>query len=277
MSRIKEKFNQLKSNNEIALISYIMVGYPSEKATLSAAKGLIQGGADIIELGFPFSDPIADGPTIQMASTESLNAGTQMDNFFAIVKKIRKESDIPLVLMTYTNILYNQTYQKFILRAKHAGIDGLILPDMAIEESEEYVKSAKKIGMDTIFLVSPNTKNDRLKKIIKLTSGFLYMVAIFGTTGIQTKIHKYTLDALQNTKKAAKGKIPVGVGFGISTEKDVHKYVTSGTDAVIVGSANIKIIENTPAAKIQSRIATFTKKLKTKTRQWNKGIKIRSF
>jgi len=104
MSRIKEKFNQLKSNNEIALISYIMVGYPSEKATLSAAKGLIQGGADIIELGFPFSDPIADGPTIQMASTESLNAGTQMDNFFAIVKKIRKESDIPLVLMTYTNI-----------------------------------------------------------------------------------------------------------------------------------------------------------------------------
>ena len=145
MSRIKEKFNQLKLNNESALISYIMVGYPSEKATLSAVRGLIQGGADIIELGFPFSDPIADGPTIQMASTESLNKGTQINNFFAVVKKIRKESNIPLVLMTYTNILYNQTYQKFIIHAKQAGIDGLILPDMSIEESKEYVKVAKKI------------------------------------------------------------------------------------------------------------------------------------
>jgi tryptophan synthase alpha chain len=143
MSRIKEKFNQLKSKNETALISYIMAGYPSEKATLSAVRGLIQGGSDIIELGFPFSDPIADGPTIQMASTESLNRGTKIDNFFSIVKKIRNESDIPLVLMTYTNILYNQTYLRFISRAKQAGIDGLILPDMAIEESKEYVKAAK--------------------------------------------------------------------------------------------------------------------------------------
>ena len=266
MSRIKEKFNQLKSNNETALISYIMAGYPSEKTTLSAVRGLIQGGADIIELGFPFSDPIADGPTIQMASTKSLNGGTLVDSFFAIVKKIRKESDIPLVLMTYTNILYNQTYQKFILRAKHAGIDGLILPDMSIEESKEYIKSAKKIGIDTIFLVSPNTESDRLKRIIKSTSGFLYMVAVFGTTGVQNRIHKYTIDALKNTKNAAKGKIPVGIGFGISTEKDVQKYVSSGADAVIVGSANIKIMENTPAKKIQSRIATFTEKLKNKTR-----------
>jgi len=266
MSRIKEKFNQLESKKETALISYIMVGYPSEKITLSAVRGLIEGGSDIIELGFPFSDPITDGPTIQRASTESLENGTTIDNFFSIVKKIRKESDIPLVLMTYTNILYNQTYTKFISRAKQAGIDGLILPDMAIEESKEYVKSAKKIGMDTIFLVSPNTEKDRLRQIIKSTSGFLYMVAVFGTTGVQTKIHKYTIDALKNTKIAAKGKIPVGVGFGISTENDVQKYVSTGADAVIVGSANIKIIENTPANKVQSKIAAFTKKLKTKTR-----------
>ena len=266
MSRIQDKFNQLKSNNEAALISYIMAGYPSEKATLSAVRGLIRGGTDIIELGFPFSDPIADGPTIQMASTESLNNGTKINDFFTIVKKIRKESDIPLVLMTYTNILYNQTYQKFISRAKEAGIDGLILPDMAIEESDEYVKAAKKNDMDTIFLVSPNTENNRLKKIIKSTSGFLYMVAVFGTTGVQTKIHKYTIDALKNTKKTANGKIPVGVGFGVSTEKDVQKYVSYGANAVIVGSANIKIMENTPANKIYSRIKVFTKRLKKETR-----------
>ena len=137
---------------------------------------------------------------------------------------------------------------------------------MAIEESKEYIKAAKKNKIDTIFLVSPNTENDRLKKIINSTSGFLYMVAVFGTTGVQTKIHKYTIDALKNTKRTAKGKIPVGVGFGISTEKDVQKYVSSGADAVIVGSANIKIMENTPAANIQNKITVFTKKLKNKTR-----------
>jgi len=266
MTRIQEKFKLLKSNKEAALISYIMVGYPSEKATLSAVRGLIKGGTDIIELGFPFSDPIADGPIIQMASTESLNKGTKIDNFFSVVKEIRRETDIPLVLMTYTNILYNQTYQKFIVRAKEAGIDGLILPDMAIEESKEYVKAARKSSMDTIFLVSPNTENDRLREIINSTSGFLYMVAVFGTTGVQTKIHKYTIDALKSTKSTVKGKIPVGIGFGISTEKDVQKYVSSGADAVIVGSANIKIMENTPVNKIESKIASFTKKLKKKTR-----------
>jgi len=266
MTRIQEKFNELKTKKETALISYIMAGYPSEKATMAAVRGLIKGGSDIIELGFPFSDPIADGPTIQMASTESLNKGTKIDNFFSIVKKIRREADIPLVLMTYTNILYNQTYEKFIARAKEAGIDGLILPDMAIEESKEYVKAAKKSKMDTIFLVSPNTKNDRLREIIKSTSGFLYMVAVFGTTGVQTKIHRYTIDALKNTKNTAKGKIPVGIGFGISTENDVQKYVSSGADAVIVGSANIKIMENTPADKLETKITSFTKKLKNKTR-----------
>jgi tryptophan synthase alpha chain len=128
------------------------------------------------------------------------------------------------------------------------------------------VKAAKKSGMDTIFLVSPNTKNDRLKEIIKITSGFLYMVAVFGTTGVQTKIHKYTIDALKNTKYTAKGKIPVGVGFGISTEKDVQKYVSLGADAVIVGSANIKIMETTPTNKIENKISVFTKKLKNKTK-----------
>jgi tryptophan synthase alpha chain len=133
---------------------------------------VFEGGADIIELGFPFSDPIADGPTIQMASTHSLNNGTQINDFFSIVKKIRKESEIPLVIMTYTNILYNQTYQKFIKRAKDAGIDGLILPDMAIEESRKYVMAAKKNDMDTIFLVSPNTE----KKLPPCTKILMYFL-----------------------------------------------------------------------------------------------------
>ena len=265
MSRIKEKFNELNSKKEKALISYIMVGYPSESATLSAIRGLVKGGADIIELGFPFSDPIADGPVIQKASTGSLNNGIKIEKFFKLVKKIRSETNIPLILMTYTNILYKQGYQKFIKTAKNAGIDGLILPDMAIEESKGYLLAAKKQKMDTIFLVSPNTQKNRLSKIAKATSGFLYMVAVFGTTGIQTKIHQYTIDALKSTKRTVKN-VPVGVGFGISNEKDVKKYVSVGADAVIVGSANIKIMENTPKSKLEGTVFRFTKKLKRQTK-----------
>ena len=265
MSRIKEKFNELKSKKEKALVSYIMVGYPSESATLSAIRGLVKGGADIIELGFPFSDPIADGPVIQKASTGSLNNGIKIEKFFKLVKKIRSETNIPLILMTYTNILYKQGYQKFIKTAKNAGIDGLILPDMAIEESKGYLLAAKKQKMDTIFLVSPNTQKNRLSKIAKATSGFLYMVAVFGTTGIQTKIHQYTIDALKSTKRTVKN-VPVCVGFGISNEKDVKKYVSVGADAVIVGSANIKIMENTPKSKLEGTVFRFTKKLKRQTK-----------
>jgi len=265
MSRIKEKFSELKSKKEKALVSYIMVGYPSESATLSAIRGLVKGGADIIELGFPFSDPIADGPVIQKASTGSLNNGIKIEKFFKLVKKIRSETNIPLILMTYTNILYKQGYQKFIKTAKNAGIDGLILPDMAIEESKGYLLAAKKQKMDTIFLVSPNTQKNRLSKIAKATSGFLYMVAVFGTTGIQTKIHQYTIDALKSTKRTVKN-VPVGVGFGISNEKDVKKYVSVGADAVIVGSANIKIMENTPKSKLEGTVFRFTKKLKRQTK-----------
>ena len=155
--------------------------------------------------------------------------------------------------------------EKFNKTAKNAGIDGLILPDMAIEESKGYLLAAKKQKMDTIFLVSPNTQKNRLSKIAKATSGFLYMVAVFGTTGIQTKIHQYTIDALKSTKRTVKN-VPVGVGFGISNEKDVKKYVSIGADAVIVGSANIKIMENTPISKLEKKIFSFTKKLKSKTR-----------
>jgi len=170
MSRIKEKFAELKAKNEKALISYIMVGFPNQRATLSAVKGLVKGGTDIIELGFPFSDPLADGPVIQNASTVSLEKGTKINNFFSIVKKIRKLTDIPLVLMTYTNILYSRGYPKFISEAKKAGIDGFILPDMSIEESKEYLNAAKG-NIDTIFLVSPNTNKKKDKKNCQIHFG----------------------------------------------------------------------------------------------------------
>ncbi len=264
MSRIKEKFAELEARKEKALISYIMAGFQNEKATISTIRGLVKGGVDIIELGFPFSDPIADGPVIQNASTISLEKGTKIAKFFSLVKKIRKQTDIPLVLMTYTNILYSKGYTKFISEAKKAGIDGFILPDMSIEESKEYIQAAKN-KVDTIFLISPNTSNTRIQKISKASSGFLYLVAVFGTTGIKTGIKKYTLDAIKQVKKQTKGKIPIGIGFGVSTPEDVKKYIKAGADAVIVGSVYLKLIEKTPQNKLESKITSFTKSLKKQT------------
>jgi tryptophan synthase alpha chain len=264
MTRIKEKFAELEAKKQKALISYIMAGFPNEKATISTVRGLVKGGVDIIELGFPFSDPLADGPVIQNASTISLEKGTKITKFFSLVKKIRKETDIPLILMTYTNILYHKGYTKFISEAKKAGIDGFILPDMSIEESKEYLEAAKNKA-DTIFLISPNTSNIRIQKISKASSGFLYLVAVFGTTGVKTGIKKYTLDAIKQVKKQTKGKIPIGIGFGVSTPDDVKKYIKAGADAVIVGSAYLKLIEKTPQNKLESKIASFTKSLKKQT------------
>ncbi|MGV7225364.1 MAG: tryptophan synthase subunit alpha [Nitrosopumilus sp.] len=264
MTRIKEKFAELESKNQKALISYIMAGFPNEKSTMAAIRGLVKGGVDIIELGFPFSDPLADGPVIQNASTISLEKGTRITKFFNLVKKIRKETDIPLVLMTYTNILYHKGYAKFISEAKKAGIDGFILPDMSVEESKEYLQAAKN-NADTIFLISPNTSKTRIQKISKVSSGFLYLVAVFGTTGVKTGIKKYTLDAIKQVKKQTKGKIPIGIGFGVSTPEDVKKYIKAGADAVIVGSVYLKLIEKTPQNKIESKIAAFTKTLKKQT------------
>jgi tryptophan synthase alpha chain len=266
MSRIKNKFSELKKKKEKALIAYIMVGYPNEKATISAIKGLVKGGADIIELGFPFSDPIADGPVIQNASTVSLNKGTKIDKFFQILKKIRSKTDIPLVLMTYTNILYRKGFDKFMKKAKSLGIDGLILPDMSIEESENYLKAARKNKLDTIFLISPNTNTERIKKILKATSGFLYLVSMYGTTGMRTKIQKYTIDAIRKTNKIVNKKIPVGIGFGINTPKEAKKFVILGADAIIVGSAFLRLIEKTPSGNVESKIASFTKSLKNSTK-----------
>ena len=264
MTRIKEKFVELERKNQKALISYIMAGFPNERATISTVRGLVKGGVDIIELGFPFSDPIADGTVIQNASTISLEKGTEIAKFFSLLKKIRKETDIPLILMTYTNILYHKGYTKFISEAKKAGIDGFILPDMSIEESKDYLQAAKNKA-DTIFLISPNTSNARIKKISKASSGFLYLVAVFGTTGVKAGIKKYTLDAIKQVKKQTKGKIPIGIGFGVSTPEDVKKYIKAGADAVIVGSAYLKLIEKTPQNKLESKIVSFTKSLKKQT------------
>ena len=262
MTRIKNKFLELKSKNQKALIAYTVAGYPDERGTLAAVRGLIKGGADIIELGLPFSDPLADGPVIQNASHLALTRGISTAKFFDIVKKIRKTTNIPLVLMTYTNLLYKQGFDKFILRAKKSGIDGFILPDMPVEEAKQYLDAIHKYKADAIFLASPNTSKERIKKIIRASSGFLYLVSVYGTTGVQQKIKQYTIDAIKNAKKMSGGKIPVAVGFGISSPEQAKSFVRIGADAVIVGSAILRIIDSVQPNKIESRIEDFIRILK---------------
>lgn len=265
MSKIKDKFFELKSKNQKALIAYVVAGYPNENGTLSAIRGLVKGGADIIEIGLPFSDPLADGPVIQNASYIALQKGINFSKFLSLVKKIRKETDLPLVLMTYTNLLYKHGYDRFISLAKKAGIDGFILPDMTIDEAGEYLKAIRKNKADAIFLVSPNTSPKRVKKIISASSGFLYLVSVFGTTGKQEKIQQYTIDAIKNTKKLVDRKIPVGVGFGVSNSKQAKFIIKNGADAIIVGSAFLRLIETSDPKKIEGKIASFAKSLKEAT------------
>lgn len=249
-----------------------MSGFPTEKSSVAAVRGLVDGGADIIELGFPFSDPLADGPAIQHASTTALKNGTTPSSFFRMAKKIRQETQTPLVLMTYTNILYNIGYEEAISRIVDAGIDGIILPDMSVDESAAYLKAAQG-RVDTIFLASPNTPAARLQRISRVSSGFLYVVAVYGTTGVRTNaggrgaIAEYAVDAVRRAKEAAKKyDIPVGVGFGVSAPGDVKAYARAGADAVIVGSAYTQIIKESPKNEIRSRVAGFTRRLKAATR-----------
>jgi len=265
MTRIQNKFKELKSKNQKALIAYIMSGFPNENSTISAVRGLVKGGADIIELGLPFSDPLADGPVIQNAGFVALRKGMNFNKFLKLVKKIRKETEIPLVLMTYSNLLYKHGYEKFIPIVRDAGIDGLILPDMAIEEADTFLQTAKKNDIDTIFLISPNSSPERIRNIAEASSGFLYLVSVFGTTGMQQSFHRYTLQAIKDAKHILGKKIPLGVGFGISNSDQVKVIIQNGADGVIVGSAFLRLMEKTPQDKIASKIASFTKNLKKAT------------
>ncbi len=282
-SRIASRFAELRARNERGLVTYAMAGFPSERASVAAVSGMIKGGADVIELGFPFSDPLADGPAIQEASSGALGRGATFEGFLMTASRIRRANrDVPLVLMTYTNILYNLGYGRAASMISDAGIDGIILPDMSADESAPYVAAARRYGLDTIFLASPNTQAGRLRRIASLSTGFLYMVAVYGTTGVRDRriggrtgkagggpVAGYALDAIRRAKRTAGRpgtRLPIGVGFGISSPADVRQYVGAGADAVIVGSAYTKIIKESAPRDVEKNVSALTRRLKAATR-----------
>jgi tryptophan synthase alpha chain len=239
-NRIQETFAALKRKGEKALIPYIMAGDPSLKMTESLVLALAEGGADLIELGVPFSDPIADGPVIQQAAERALQSGTTVKKILAMVRSIRTHTSVPLIVMAYYNSVLAMGLETFCARAVEAGIDGLIVPDLPPEESDALGTATEAAGGPVvIFLLAPTSTPQRRKAVITRTHGFIYYVSLTGITGAQLPDMEPVKKNVQAIRKAANK--PVAVGFGIATPEQAAK-VGQFADGVIIGSALVKKI-----------------------------------
>lgn len=262
MSRIEACFNAIKENNKKALIPFITAGDPSPDLTVGLMHEMVSAGADIIELGIPFSDPMADGPVIQRASERALAKGTNTDDVFSIVEEFRTKNNMtPIILMGYLNPIEVMGYAQFVNKAAKSGVDGLIIVDLPPEESEELIAELKPHGLDQIFLISPTTHEERLEKICEVASGFLYYVSLKGVTGsnqldVEAVAHK--LNQIRD-----KTNLPLGVGFGIR-DAQTAEAVGRISDAVVVGSALVeRIAEHAKDnEKMKKEISSFIKSLR---------------
>ncbi len=248
MNHLDRKFSELKQRNRKALIAYLAAGYPALSQETALVKTMVAEGVDILEVGIPFSDPIADGPTIQFASQEALKNGVDVPKILRWIAKLKKQIDIPIVVMTYMNPVVAYGFAAFAKDAARAGVSGIIIPDMVPEEAGDIRRqlAAKKVHL--IHLVAPTTPKDRQARIAKLTGGFLYAVSVAGVTGARKALPTETKAWLGRLR--AMSKRPVCVGFGISGPEQV-KHLRSNVDGFIVGSAFIDVLrKNKPAQRV---------------------------
>lgn len=243
MREIQRVFKRLKTRNEGALVAYVTAGDPDPSFTPKIVEALVSGGADIIELGIPFSDPIADGPTIQAAIVRALRAGTTPRMVLEITRQCKEKHDVPMVLLTYYNPIFRMGLQSFSKQASDCKVNGIIVPDLPVEEAFDYMKTNDACGLDTIFLAAPSTSTARLRKIVDCTSGFLYLVSNFGVTGVKGELQRLTLEQIERVLPYTSGRIPLAVGFGLSKPEHVKAIIENKADAAIVGSAFVNIIE----------------------------------
>jgi tryptophan synthase alpha chain len=264
MVMFEKKFKELKEKNKKAFIPYICFGYPSIKSSIEIIIQLSRQSADIVEIGFPFSDPLADGPVIQHASQSALKNLVTVENFFNAVKIIRKETSIPLLMMSYYNPIFKYQVDKFIKKSVSCGLNGVIVPDLPYEEAYQIRKlSEKEKNFCFINFISPVTDIVRAKKIAKKSKGFIYYVSITGVTGRRNKLSFIVKKKVKKLKKITD--VPICVGFGISNPLHV-KDIASEADGVIVGSALInKINENINSKLMVKKVLNFSKKLNSAT------------
>jgi tryptophan synthase alpha chain len=240
MTRIQQLFDRRKRDGKAVLVAYLTAGDPSADATPGFVAALERGGADLIELGVPFSDPIADGPVIQRGSDRALKAGLNVLKVLEIASKIRLKSQIPLLLFTYVNPVLRYGLENLARDAKAAGIDGCLLTDVSVEEANVYVNAMRAAGLDTVFLAAPTSTPERLKLVAKFSSGFIYLVSRNGVTGERAELSNALQPLIDSTR--AISNLPVAAGFGISTPEQAGA-VARIADGVVVGSAIVRLIE----------------------------------
>jgi tryptophan synthase alpha chain len=259
-SRIADLFDRLKAENRPGLISYITAGDPSPAHTPKLVAALERGGADLIELGVPFSDPIADGPVIQRGSDRALKAGTTLPRVLEIARRIRAQSEIPLLLFSYLNPLLRYGFEALARDAKAAGVDGVLMTDASVEEAEPYVAAMREAGLDTVFLAAPTSTDERLALVARYSTGFIYLVSRTGVTGEQQSISASVAPLIEAVRKHTN--LPLSVGFGISTHEQFAS-IASQAGSAVVGSAFVRYIEEHAADPgLEAGLEAFTRRLK---------------
>jgi tryptophan synthase alpha chain len=259
MNRIVEKFARLREQRQKGFVVYIGAGDPSLEATRELALAFDRLGVDVLELGVPFSDPLADGPVNQLAAQRGLESGTTPVKVLETVRAIRKDSRIPIVLYIYFNLLHRHGFQKFIAEAAQAGVDGLLVLDLPPEESGNYEKMMREARMCVIYLIAPTTPEERIEFIVKRGTGFIYYVSREGVTGMQSKVSENI--AQMTAKIRAHTDLPIAVGFGISNPEQA-RVVAASAEAIVVGSAIVnQIAEHGRSKDLVPRVSGFVKSL----------------
>ena len=255
LSSVDEKFYELKNNKKIALMPFIMAGDPNIEKTSEILLKLQENGADLIELGIPYSDPLADGPIIQLSASRALKSGTTPKKVINLLESLKGELNIPIILFTYLNPLLCFGFEHFCELASNAGVSGLIIPDLPLEEAYKFSKIVSNHSMDLVLLVAPTTPFERMKKISNHTKGFTYLVSVTGVTGERNKMESRVENLIAKLKEINNN--PIAVGFGISTPEHVNKVREWGADGVIIGSAFVKRISSSSEKDVVNNVGKF--------------------
>ena len=260
MATYKETFAKL---DKAALIPFFVIGDPNYDTSLEIVKAAIDAGADILELGIPFSDPIADGPTIQAADIRALEAGMTVDKALKFIKEVTDYKPVPIGLLMYYNLIFQYGTERFFADFKAAGGSSVLIADLCIDDADEVMEPAEKAGLETVFMVTPNTTDDRAKLITSKTTGFVYTVSTLGVTGARTALSDAVKPLIARLKNMTD--TPICVGFGISTPDHAKQVADAGADGVIIGSRIVKMIESNleNPTQMKTEIADFIKEVKS--------------
>ena len=259
MTTYKETFGQL---DRAALIPFFVIGDPDFETSLSVVKAAVDAGADVLELGIPFSDPIADGPTIQKADIRALAAGMTVERALEFIRQVTDYKPIPIGLLVYYNLVYQYGTEKFLRDFKAAGGSSVLVADLSIDDADEIAIPAESAGLETVFMVTPVTSDERAKRIAEKTTGFIYTVSLLGVTGARKGLSDMVKPLVTRLKKLTD--VPICVGFGVSTPQHAKEIAEAGADGVIIGSKIVKMIEDnlSDKNKMQTEIADFITQVK---------------